>query len=268
MELFFRKYGEGPPLIILHGLYGSSDNWISLAKSLSDNFEVYLPDQRNHGNSPHSTQHDYPSMRDDLSYFMDSQNLDKAVLLGHSMGGKSAMHFAVQQPGRIESMIVIDIAPQAYNSEHSNHYTMHERILESLLGVNFETVQNRKDIEIQLGRSIYSQKVRSFLLKNAERTDSGRYRWRINAEVIRSELPAILGGLKPEDYSGGKGITGFPVLFIRGGKSDYISDEMIPGILSIFPVAEINTIPGAGHWLHVEQSSLLLKTVKYFLLGE
>ena len=269
IDLHFKKFGEGPPLVILHGLYGSSDNWISIAKSLSAHFEVFLPDQRNHGNSPHSQRLDYPSMRDDLTRFLDSQKLDKAILAGHSMGGKTVMHLAVQQPERVDSMIIIDIAPQAYSiSEQSTHNLSHVRILDAMLAVDFSRVEKREDVSAQLEQSIFSARVRSFLLKNVVRTDSGQYCWRINVSVIREELPSVLGGLDPGDYKGGKGISGFPVLFIRGEKSDYITDEMIPGILNIFPVAEISTIPGAGHWLHVEQSSLLLKTVQYFLLGK
>ena len=269
MELFFRKFGEGPPLIILHGLYGSSDNWISIGKSLAGRFEVFLPDQRNHGHSPHSDRHDYPSMRDDLSRFMDRHKLEKAILMGHSMGGKVAMYLAIQQPERVDSLVVIDIAPQAYGfSEHSNQIMTHTRILDAMLGIDFDHVHSREDANNQLARTIYSPKVRSFLLKNVERTDKGHYQWRINAKVIKDELPAVLDGLDPAAFGGGKGITGFPVLFIRGGKSDYIRDEMIQGLQAIFPVAEVSTIQGAGHWLHIEQGAMLLKIVKYFLLGE
>src|SRR6056297_2160607 len=115
MKLFHRKYGEtGTPLIILHGLYGASDNWISIARELAENFEVYIPDQRNHGDSPHDDRHDYECMRDDLKQFMDEQQIDKAILLGHSMGGKTAMYFATAYPDRVESLVVLDIAPVSY----------------------------------------------------------------------------------------------------------------------------------------------------------
>ncbi len=269
MQLFFRKFGKGPPLIIVHGLYGSSDNWISIGKSLAENFEVYLPDQRNHGRSPHCDTHNYPAMRDDIAGFMDSQHLEKAILMGHSMGGKTIMHLAVVMPERVESLVIIDIAPLAYTySDHSSQVITHTRILDSMLAVDFDHVHSREDADRQLARTIYSPRVRSFLLKNIERTGSNRYRWRINASAIRAELPSILDGLDPRVFAAGKGITGFQVLFIRGENSDYIRDDMIPGIKTIFPMAEITTIPGAGHWLHVEQPSLLLKTLKYFLLGE
>ena len=200
---------------------------------------------------------------------MDMHKLEKAILMGHSMGGKVIMHLAVQNPARVDSMVVIDIAPHAYTfSEHSSQATSHTRILDAMLAVDFGHVHNREDIDNQLARSIYSPRIRRFLLKNAERTNDGHYLWRINARVIKAELSSVLDGLDPDVFSGGRGITGFQVLFIRGEKSDYITDEMIPGIQTIFPMAEVSTIPGVGHWLHVEQASLLLKTVKYFLLGE
>lgn len=256
-------------MIILHGLYGSSDNWIPIARSLSDRFEVYLPDQRNHGQSPHHPRHDYPSMRDDLSGFMDRHNLEKAILIGHSMGGKTVMHFAVTEPQRVEAMVVIDIAPHAYaGSNESTQGATHIRILDAMMGTEFEKAGTREDVDARLARSINSPKLRSFLMKNLERTDEGRYRWKLNIPAIRSELAGIFGGLDPGDFAGGKGVTGFPVLFIRGETSDYITDEMIPLIRTIFPVAELVTIPRAGHWLHVEQAGLLLKTLRYFLLDE
>jgi len=268
MELFFRSFGEGPPLVILHGLYGSSDNWISIARALSPDFEVFLPDQRNHGYSPHDDRHDYPAMRDDLLQFMDDRQLDKASLVGHSMGGKAIMHFAVKYPEKVDSMIIVDMAPQPIPSgEQSGRPLSHDRILDAMLEVDFTRVEKRDDVIKQLERSIFSTRVSSFLMKNLALNDCGNYFWRMNVQTIRDSLESVFEGLLPGDYSGGKGISGFPVLFIRGGESDYIRDDMIPGIREIFPMAEITTIPDAGHWLHVEQTSLLIKTMKYFLLG-
>ena len=189
--------------------------------------------------------------------------------MGHSMGGKAVMYLAESMTERVESLIVIDIAPISYKSaEHLNQSQTHTQILDGMLSVKFKNVHNREDIDTQLARSIYSPKVRSFLLKNVERTSTGEYRWRINVHTIRDQLPGILDGLDPASFKSGQGITGFPVLFIRGENSDYITSEMIPAIQRIFPMAEVNTIPGAGHWLHMEQPSLLIKTVKYFLLED
>jgi pimeloyl-ACP methyl ester carboxylesterase len=200
---------------------------------------------------------------------MDKHQLEKANLMGHSMGGKVVMFLAVQEPARVDSMIIIDIAPQAYALSGASSQTLtHTRILEAMLAVDFNHVQSREDVNNQLARTIYSHRIRRFLLKNLERTRHGQYRWMINANVIKTELQQVLDGLDPSAFMGGRGITGFQALFIRGEESDYITDDMIPGIQTIFPMAEITTIPGAGHWLHVEQASALIKTVKYFLLGE
>ena len=163
------------------------------------------------------------------------------------MGGKVIMHLAVQEPARVNSLIVIDIAPQAYDSSgHSSQVRTHTRILDAMLGVDFDHVNTREDVNAQLARSIYSPRIRRFLLKNVERTDQGKYRWSINVEVIRSGLERVLDGLDPDAFIGRKSIPGFPVLFIRGSESDYIADEMIPGIQTIFPGAEVVTIPDAG----------------------
>ena len=264
MELFYRKLGSGPPLIIVHGLYGSSDNWLSIGKSLSEKFTVYLPDQRNHGQSPHSNIHDYPSMRDDLIGFMDHHELHKAIIIGHSMGGKAAMFLAESNPDRIESLIIIDIAPATYTSEDHSGIT-HKTIMEGMIGVDFNLVSNREDVDKQLAQTIQSPRIRSFLLKNIARSDEKGFRWRLNVPALYANLENVLGGIDPGKYSGGEEIAGFPVLFIRGQKSDYITDDDILVINQIFPMARITTLPDAGHWLHVEQPALLIKTIRYFL---
>jgi esterase len=264
MELFYRQLGSGPPLIIVHGLYGSSDNWLSIGKSLAEKFTVYLLDQRNHGQSPHSKTHNYPSMRDDLLIFMDSHELKKAIIIGHSMGGKTAMFFAESNPERIESLIIIDIAPTPYISEDYSGIT-HKTIMEAMIGVDFTRVSNRDDVDKQLADTIQSPRIRRFLLKNIYHSSENEFRWRLNVPALYANLDNILGGLNPKKYSGGEEIAGFPVLFIRGLKSGYISDDDIIVINQIFPMARVTTLPEAGHWLHVEQPSLLVKTIRYFL---
>jgi esterase len=266
MELFYRNFGEGPPLIIVHGLYGASDNWLSIGKALARNFDVYLIDQRNHGQSPHADTHNYPAMRDDLLLFMDRHDLHKAVLVGHSMGGKTVMFLAEAYPERVDSLIVIDIAPTTcHPDDHSSQARTHTEIVNGMLLVDFSQVKKRKDVDEQLALTIHSPRVRGFLMKNVARSREGTYHWKLNAAVIGRELPSMFQGLDPEKYTPGKGITGFPVLFIRGEDSDYITDDCIPDIKQIFPMAEIATIPRAGHWLHVEQPDLLVKTIRYFL---
>ena len=266
MELFYRKLGKGPPMIIVHGLYGSSDNWLSIGKALSDNFTVYLVDQRNHGQSPHNEVHDYPSMRDDLIEFMDKHELSKATIIGHSMGGKTAVFLSESNPERIDALVVIDIAPTKYEAEAPGMQAeTHKRIMDAMLEVDFSRASSREDVDKQLAINIDSSRIRSFLLKNLVRNQDKSFQWKLNVSVLRKNLEEILGGLDAKKYQGGEEIAGFPVLFIRGQKSDYISDDDILVIQQIFPMARVTTLPDAGHWLHVEQPALLIKTIRYFL---
>jgi len=268
VELFFRKYGEaGPPLIIVHGLYGSGDNWVSIARELAENFEVYVVDQRNHGQSPHSEIHDYPSMRDDLREFMDSQGIEKAVLIGHSMGGKTIMFFATSWPERVQSLISVDIAPKSYRelAIDSHSAANHGKIIDALLELDLSVIESREEIDLALRPKIGSERVRSFLLKNIRREEDGNFIWRINLQAIRDNLNKIMDGIDTDRIETEGGITGFSVLFISGANSDYIRADDHQLIRSIFPVAEIVTIPNAGHWVHAEQPALLVKNIKYFL---
>ncbi|MGC9374886.1 MAG: alpha/beta fold hydrolase [Bacteroidales bacterium] len=265
MDLFFRKFGDGPPFIILHGLYGSSDNWVSIGRKLSANYEVYLVDQRNHGKSPHSPQHNYHLLKEDLLEFMDKQSIDKAIILGHSMGGKTAIFFAVDYPERVNNLIVADISPISYKNRKSTQLLSHSTIINAMHHVDFKHVKNREDIDQMLSSSIPSKRVRQFLLKNVSRTKDNQFKWSLNLESISNELENIMDGLTIENFKDGNGITGFPVLFIKGGKSDYIESTDREAIKTVFPFAEIEIIPNAGHWLHAEQPNLFLKIIQNFL---
>ena len=267
MDLFYRKYGSGPPLIILHGLYGSSDNWISIGKALSDKFTVYLPDQRNHGNSPHSDDHDYDLMKQDLLEFVIQHNLNKINLVGHSMGGKTVMSFAGDYPDRIASMVVIDIGPKSYldGNEQEQRAVSHHQIIKAMLSVRPEEITERDEADARLAEFIDMEKLRQFLLKSLAREKDGTYRWKVNVKALDKDIDRIMDGLPLDDLKNHPGIAGFPVLFIRGEKSPYIPDEDIPAIQHMFPTSNVVTIPNAGHWLHVEQPELLIKNLKYFL---
>ncbi len=269
MDLFFRKYGKGPALIILHGLYGSSDNWVSIGKSLSKHFEVFIIDQRNHGNSPHTREHNYQLLKNDLFDFMEKEIIKKAVLLGHSMGGKTVMHFAVDYPERVESIIVIDISPRSYKDlkEPVPQAIQHRNILNAMKSVDLSLVTTRQEIDKQLSLILQSARVRSFLLKNVARNRDGKFSWKLNLDTLIDQLPEIMDGIDPARYRDGEGISGFPVLFIRGANSEYIDDTGISLINSIFPAAEIISIPDSGHWVHAEQPDLLLEIIRSFVLG-
>lgn len=254
-------------MVIVHGLYGSGDNWISIARELSSRFEVYVVDQRNHGQSPHSDIHDYPTMRDDLREFMDDRGIEKAVLIGHSMGGKAIISYALSWPEQVQSLISVDIAPKSYHELGIDSHTaaLHGKMIDSMLELDLSVAASREDIDLALRPKIGSDRIRSFLLKNVRRDKDGIFRWRINLEALRDNLDHIMDGLDTEGIIAEGGIIGFPALFVSGANSDYIRVEDYGLIRSIFPVADIVTIPNAGHWVHAEQPALLVKNIKYFL---
>ncbi|MDE5418079.1 alpha/beta fold hydrolase [Labilibaculum sp. DW002] len=268
MKLNYKKIGEGPALIIVHGLYGSLDNWLTVAKELAQNFEVYLIDQRNHGSSPHSDSHTYEDLKNDLLEFMDDQKIDKAVLLGHSMGGKTVMFFAVDYPERVNNLVVVDIAPKNYSkiSDYAPQTIDHSCIVDAMLKFDLSAFKSRTEIDQKLAEKINSDRVRQFLLKNLKRDENKKFAWKLNIKTLSEFLPQIMDGIDKDRFEGGKGITDFPILFIRGEKSNYITDYDHTLIRAIFPKAEITTIPNAGHWVHAEQPKLLVKTVEYFVL--
>ncbi|HYX06556.1 MAG TPA: alpha/beta fold hydrolase [Bacteroidales bacterium] len=267
MQLNYKKYGDGPPLVILHGLYGSSDNWHSIAKALSDKYTVYIPDQRNHGKSPHSDKHDFEVMKNDLKDFADDLRLEKFYLMGHSMGGKTAMLFAADFPERIEALIIVDISPKSYHDEieFSSETVDHASIIDAMKELDINEADTRKEVDKELSQKIKSTRVRQFLLKNLDRNKNGDFHWILNLESLGKNLPLIMEGLPAARFNHGTGISAFPVLFIKGENSGYILDEDYTKIRQFFPRAHIVTIPGAGHWLHAEEPELFLKNVEYFL---
>lgn len=268
MRLFHRRYGStGPPLIIVHGLYGASDNWVSIAHGLEDAFEVYIIDQRNHGASPHTPEHNYELMREDLKEFMDEQELDKAILLGHSMGGKTIMFFAEKYPEMVESLLVVDIAPIPYHdlAVTSLIAANHAKMIDALIDLDLKSIESREEAGRKLATKIGSDRIRMFLLKNLTRDKNKQFTWKINLPVLRDKLHTIMDGLDIDKIKNEGGITGFPVLFISGENSDYIQAENHSSIRDVFPTAEIVSIRDSGHWVHAEQPGLLLKTIKYFL---
>jgi esterase len=268
MKLFFRRFGEGPTMIIVHGLYGSSDNWVTIGKELAMHFEVFIIDQRNHGQSPHSPEHNYEVMKEDLREFMDDNGIDSAVLLGHSMGGKTVMFFAAAYPDRVNGLVVVDIAPKSYHKlTHQDLKTIdHQTILSAIKAIDLNQYADRNEINEALSLTISSDRVRQFLLKNLRRTKDNRFEWKLNVPALYSNLNRILEGIDASKFHAGNRVTGFPVLFIRGELSNYISHADEAEILQIFPFAEIRTIRGAGHWVHAEQGEQLKEDVLNFFL--
>lgn len=253
MHLFFQSYGQGPPLIILHGLLGASGNWHTLnSRVFAQHFEVFALDQRNHGRSPHSPVFDYPTLAADVRDFMDQQGIIQAHLLGHSMGGKTAMQFALTCPDRLQKLIVVDIAPRAYAPRHTV-------IFDALRSLDLTRLGSRKEIDDALATTIPEAAVRQFLMKNLERDGQGAYRWKMNLDALYQNYDQISRGLAHEgSYEG-------PTLFVRGGRSDYIQDTDRDTILHHFPKAEHITIPEAGHWVHAEAPGPFADAVLSFL---
>jgi esterase len=238
MKLHYRKYGEGRPIVILHGLFGSSDNWQTLGKKFAENFEVYLVDQRNHGHSPKSNEFNYQLLSDDLYNLITDLELENIILIGHSMGGKTVMTFTQQHPEFIEKLIVVDIGPKAYPMHHNI-------ILEGLNSLDLSIIKSRGQADKQLSKYIEDLGVKQFLLKNLYWVETGQLGWRINIPVLEEKMPDIIAAIPDE-------IVGTPTLFIRGEKSNYIVEDDFQNIYDQFTNSEIETIYNAGHWVHAE----------------
>ena len=253
MKLFYRKFGSGQPLIILHGLFGQSDNWNTLAKQISEQgFEVYTVDQRNHGLSPHSTTWDYPSMSADIEELMENLVLEKCILMGHSMGGKTAMQFALEHGDLLDKLIVVDMAPKYYPPHH-------QAVIEGLQAVDFTKIQTRKEAENILSNYIDDAGTKQFLLKNIFWKDDGIMDWRFNLNVIQQKIENMGKAIQTDSH------CAVPTLFIRGETSTYIDETDLPVIKDIFPRSYVETIKDAGHWVHAEQPQAFFKSVMSFI---
>lgn len=263
MELFFRKEGTGSPLVIVHGLYGSSDNWTNIGKQLATKHTVYIIDQRNHGHSPFANTHTFNDMRNDLVEFFEKHNIEKATLLGHSMGGKAAMWFAVDFPEKVEKLVIADIAPKDYLLLHEDsQFYLHQNILLAMQEIDFSKIKSRNEVDDFMAQKIDDANIRQFLLKNvANDKVHKRYRWRVNAEVLYSHLDEIVSGVNKKWVEDRIPMASYPVIFIRGMNSKYILPEDKPLIKEIYPDSRIIDIPDAGHWLHAEQPELFMKAV-------
>ena len=263
MKLYYRKEGEGPVAVIIHGLYGSSDNWMNMGKKLAEKYTVYMIDQRNHGRSPFADENSYNDMRDDLVEFFEKHGIEKATILGHSMGGKTAMWFAADYPEKVEKLVIADMAPKDYlENKESSQFYLHQNILLAMQELDFSQVKKRTDVDDLLAEKIDSQRIRQFLTKNVTKDKkTKKYRWRLNVEVLYNYLEEIVGGVNRRWLDDRIPITSYPVIFIRGLESNYITDEDINLINSIYPDANIVDIPGAGHWLHAEKPNEFMDAV-------
>lgn len=253
MHLNVKTLGQGPPLIILHGLFGSLDNWMTHARKLSEAFTVYLLDQRNHGKSPHSDAWSYPLMAEDLHEFMSREGIYASNLLGHSMGGKTVIQFAMQYPDQIGKLIVADMGVKSYPPHHTE-------IISALKAVDLSQVQSRNEVDSLLQAGIKEFGVRQFLLKGLGRDEEKNFAWKFNLNVLSEKYEEVLAPIEfTYPFEG-------PTLFIHGGKSQYVLEEDKEEIRSYFPSVVFDKMPSAGHWLHAEAPDEFITKVRDFLI--
>lgn len=251
MELHTRVAGDGAPLVLLHGLFGSNENLRGIARALSNRFTIYGMDLRNHGRSPHAESMDYAELAADVRDTLDAHGLNAPTILGHSLGGKTAMELALSAPRRVSGLVAVDIAPIAYDRRHDEE-------LEALHELDLSAVRSRGDADAALADQIPNPAIRQLLLKNLSRTDNG-FTWRIPLGTIYAEYAKIAAAPSSAGpYDG-------PTLFIRGGNSDYLPEAAEPTIRERFPEARIATIPDAAHWIHVDAPEAFLDVLKGFL---
>ena len=259
MELFYRKFGDegNQPIIILHGIFGISDNWVSYARRIAmEGFEVFVLDQRNHGQSPHSDNFNYLALTDDLFDFIDEHEIEDPIIIGHSMGGKVAMRFALENPHLVKKLVVVDITLKAYGPRDN-----HKSILRAMKSVKLDHITNRKEVEQVLSEYIPETRIRQFILKNLHRKEKNEFEWRINIDGLERNLDQMFDAIDT--------IVKFekPTLFIKGGASDYILLEDFPQIRYNFPNADIITVAGASHWVHVEAMEVFYQLTLGFAIG-
>jgi len=255
MQLYYKEFGSGPPLIILHGLFGMLDNYMSIASSLASDFRVFIVDQRNHGRSGHSSIFSYEAMSDDLLQFMEARNLTRAHILGHSMGGKTAMQFAFDHPEKLIRLVVADMTPaeRPVNSRH-------QQLIEVMLSIDLSRFSDRVELARLLEEKIPSYRLRQFILKNLYLKSKDQLGWRLNLPAIYENLHEMFRGVNHV------GQLANPTLFLKGELSDYIQDSDIAIIRKLFKEVEITTVPGASHWLHADNPAFFTESVRQFLL--
>lgn len=255
LTLALREYGqpgEAPPVLLLHGLFGSAANWHRIAKRLAEGRQVLVPDLRNHGHSPRSDEMTYPAMAEDLLALLDQRDIRRAVVVGHSMGGKAAMWLALSQPRRVESLGVADISPATYPHRF-------DAILDALEGLDLEHLPGRREADAQLAQALPSPALRDYLLHNLAR-EGDAWHWRINLPVLRAAMEDIVGFPDTD----GRQFAG-PTLFIYGTDSDYVTGAHLPAIRALFRHARLRAVPNAGHWVYAEQPQTFTAAIQGLL---
>lgn len=241
---------DAAAVVLIHGLFGDKDNLKALARDLQKDYFCVMVDARNHGESPHCDSMSYSEMAADVLATCDQLSLQQFALVGHSMGGKIAMQLAMDQPERVRCAVFADIAPADYAGTHDD-------ILSALQAIDLSTVNSRSDADKALSETVKTQGVRQFLLKNLRKTDDG-YAWRLNLDGLISNYDNLAGNVSQGQYDG-------PVLFIKGGESDYLSEQHRDAINQRFSHVDVKIIEGCGHWLHAEKPRIFNRLVSDFL---
>lgn len=252
VELYSRVLGQGPPVVILHGVYGSGDNWNTFVKPLAETYSVHLVDLRNHGRSPHAEEFNYNVLAADVAHYMQSRNLGPSLVIGHSMGGKAAMWLAWQHPELVKALVVVDIAPRYYTPHH-------EQEIAGMRAVNPATLASRTEADERMAAHVPDPGVRQFLLKNLGRSEAGGFEWKHNLEGIVANVAEVSVELPVEAR------IACPTLFVAGGNSRYISAEDEADIHRRFADARVVRVPGASHWVQVEKPAELLQIIQEFV---
>ena len=256
MKLFFRHMGQGNPVVILHGLLGLSDNWVTFGRQMALDFEVFIPDLRNHGQSPHDPVFNFQVLAEDLHELIAELGLKKVSLIGHSLGGKTAMLFALKYPDLLDKLVIVDIALRKYSTNLE-----HQMLIDAMLKVDFSSARSRSDVDRQLEQNVHSLKLRQFLLKNIYWKDKETLGWRVNLPILKEALPLMLEGIPS-----GK-IFLNPVLLVRGGLSGYVTDADLPEMVKQFPRTSVKTLANASHWVHSDAPGEFFSLVHTFLLA-
>lgn len=253
VALFAEKQGNGPPIIVLHGLFGSSDNWRTVLRPLTADYTLWFVDLRNHGRSPHTLTHGYPEMVADVLALMNEHHLAPVTLLGHSMGGKVAASLALHHPARVSRLVVVDMGLKANPMSHAPQFA-------AMRAVTLAHATDRRAADEQMARYEPDETVRQFLMKSLARHPEGGWHWRLNLNTLEQDYARILEGVAAEGavYHG-------PTLFMRGEHSGYLPDADWPQVLRHFPRAQLTTVAGAGHWLHAEQPAAFMEQLIAFL---
>lgn len=249
VDLFHRRIGSGQPVVVLHGLFGSSDNWGSIGKELGEQYDVLLVDQRDHGRSPHTDRVSYPLMAADVHRLVTQQGLRDIVLVGHSMGAKTAMYFAHHWPELVKHLVSVDMGPREYPLSNQ------ARILEALLTSDVPHKSSRKEVEAHLAKYIPEPGIQQFLLKSLYWETPEKLGWRFNVPVIARDIHDILAAAPADTFR-------VPTLFIRGGQSDYITRADVPAIKEQFPNSRIETVEFAGHWVHAQAPEEVMDMIR------